>query len=304
VVSKLTPQQQEVAFADIFQIYGAAGNVKLIQELSNIAKYEKELMNDANDTSNYLATAINSSPLAKLMKVGNALMEKGFAVLDEYADSGSNGLDTLLKRVSSFDMKPVISAITTTGKAMWTMYKITEPFIPMLPYLIGGFGAFKAVMAGFAAIKFVAAFTELAWGVALMEGVLAGGGLAAGLWAVAAPLAVIGANLVIWREVAKSLNGQDNFISKGAQALGLVPKLATDERGNVIGRSSEQYAWTPWDAGDVTTQAPNATDAKARAQQSWKGYLQFGNMPEGSTINNQPVRGNVWEFGNMGVNKP
>lgn len=298
-VGKLRPEAQEEAFARVFQIYGAAGNVKIVQELAKIAEYEDELRR-ANGVSEEMARAANTSPLAKLIKVGNAIMEKGFQVLDEYAGKGGKGPDMLLGKIQKFDVRPLIDAITLTGKALWTLYRVAEPFIPMMPYLVGGFVAWKVAMAGLGLVRFVSSVTEAVWAVGLLEGVLAGGGLAAGLWAVAAPVAALTANFLIWREVAKSLQGGDNMISKAAQWMGLVPKLATDADGNVIGRSTDQYGWTPWDAGDAAPVAQKT--AEARTKRDWRGYLQFGNLPEGSTINNQPVTRNVWEFGNLGAN--
>jgi TP901 family phage tail tape measure protein len=279
VVDKLQPQRRNLILRNIFGVYGMAGQIKMMRELKAIGEYEDKIRS-ADGLTQRMADAANTSWKASFQKLGNAALEAGFKILDAFAVKGKSGVDTLTASIQNFNVDPIISGLKSTVWLVEKLGAVIQPLMFWIPYLAAGALMWKGAMRvlGFA-FKTATALIGLAEAgfAVFMDGILGGTAIIS-----ATVLPVIATLAAAFSTISAGyslITGRDNAISMLAQWAGIVPKLRTDENGQVLGRASDsqQYPW--W-----REEAPNATEAQARANGTWQGQLNILGAPAGSTV--------------------
>lgn len=276
-LSKLPLGQRVPILERLFGVYGIGGQLKLLEGLKSVAEYEQKIR-DAQGTSDQVARFQNMSTWAKALALGNALMEKGFQVLEKFNGDGKSGLQGLIERVNQFKVAPMVDFLRATGQTLGVLYAIIRPFLPLMPYLVAGWVAWNGVLKGMVLAR--TAYHIGLIGAAMVAGLGPMGAFTtalSALWAAVLPFvtsATILTGAFAWVSAVRSaITGKDNIFSEMAQNLGIVPKLAKDEEGRVIGYASDQPA-----------AAPNAKEAEARMRVHFMGQLNVAGAPPGSTV--------------------
>lgn len=271
---KLRPLREDVRvpiLRKIFGMYGLAGSYQLMNGLQDISEYTEKIKNSGGISAD-VSKFQNMSAFAKVVELGNAALEKGFQILEQFNGNGKKGLEGLISRIERFDVKPIVQGLSAAGTIISALYNVIEPFLPILPYLVAGFYGWKLVMVGLTIWPLVQGFAAL-----LIQGPMILGlfNLLTIGWKmfntafVTSPLGIaLLAGFAIFAAAKSLITGKDNFISETAQSMGLVPKL---------GHNSE---------GVVTVYAPNAATA-ANSQSQFQGQLNITGAPPGSTLTTQ-----------------
>lgn len=290
-LGKLPQDRRSEILFRIFGMYGLAGNLKLMRELGSIAEYQSKIENSQGVTKQ-VAAARNMSTFAKVVMLANAALEKGFQVLEAFNGDGQKGLEGLTQRINNFKVKPLVDGLRATGMVLKIVWTVMKPFLPALPWLALGWMAWNAQLKIFAGLKAAAVVWQI--GAALTAGLGPVGAMTTALWAMVAPLSAMAvplASLVAIGGLGAAgyslFTGKDNFISKAAQGLGIVPKLQTNSEGVIASRDAAQ--------------APNAQEAAARAG-SWQGQLNIAGAPPGSTVTSKSTGAPGISVHMLGVN--
>lgn len=277
-LKKLPEDRRSEILFRIFGMYGLAGNLKLMDELKTIEENRLKIKS-ATGVTDDVSAARNMSTFAKVIMLGNAALEKGFQVLEAFNGDGQKGLEGLTQRINNFKVKPLVDGLRATGQVLKIMWTVMSPFLPALPWLALGWMAWNVQLKVFAGLKAAALVWQI--GAAMVAGLGPVGAMTTALWAMAAPLTAMAPALLSLTAIGgfsaagySLFTGKDNFISKAAQGLGIVPKLQTDSEGNIMSRGA---------------QAPNAQEAAARAS-GYHGVLDV-NAPAGSTLTTKKMFG-------------
>lgn len=280
LMKTLKPEQQEIAFQNLFGMYGLAGNTKLVGAINDIEKFYDAMMH-VNGVAKEQAKLANSSPLAKLYMLGNAVMNKSFDVLDQYAAPGKNGIETLIEKVQKFDPKPLIDGLNMGGQAVYRLYKMVEPFMPVMPYLVGAFVSWKVALEGIAAAKVLISLgskVKLLWdiGDALTAGLGPMGAMKTAVEALGGAIAKAMAPLVAAAPVLST-------VLAILAAAGYTSSVARENWGDnrsaddlVKEAEAERKRQAGW-------QAPNTQAARAQASR-FDGTLRIAGAPAGSSF--------------------
>lgn len=156
------------------QIFGKraiAGAKNLIDNLSGLNEFET-MLNNAAGTSERTAARLQQSLGNRLKALGSAAAEFGFKILDAFDKDGRKGIDGLTETIRNFDTKPIVEGLTTAWNAVKMLYTIVQPFLPILPYLVGWFVVFNGIMKGLAILKVVTGFIQFVAIVRQMSGVM------------------------------------------------------------------------------------------------------------------------------------
>jgi TP901 family phage tail tape measure protein len=279
---------------DLFGLRGIAGAENIAKSAEAVVDAYKKMGNAAGTAEDQAKAVADLSMKIKLASLKNAALTKVFTVFESFNAKGQKGIEGLIEKIEKFNVEPYIKGISATAQAFGVLFTMIQPFIPMMPYLIGLFVAMKVATAGwqlftiakgfYMLIKPLQIFLGLSTYMEAMTLGLSAFGLTLGT--VAAGLAAVTVAWVAWQAAWNShKTGKDNFISEGAQWLGLVPSLTTDTQGRVNGGGGYDKAfWSDWGG---PAPAPNAKTEEAktiRQQSSYQGQLTIAGAPAGSTL--------------------
>lgn len=273
----------------LFGKYAMAGNKSILQHL---AAYREEIGRVENQSKGIAGNISDKkaefSTMNKLIILAGVATDKVFQVFESFNKGGQQGIEGLTQKIKEIDLKPFIADLKTIASATSTLWNILSPFVPMLPYLVAGWLAWnvaiKAVAIGRAIYLFGFLANTLILGLGPMGAMTTAiGALATAMTALAAPILAIAAVGGIGAALYSGITGKDNFISRFAQDLGLVPKLSTDENGVVNGY------------------APNAKEAAAR-QVQFNGRLDIAGAPQGSTVSSTTSGAPAMQMHLLGAN--
>lgn len=148
-IKKLGTAKQAAILNDIFGLRAIAGSKTMMKFMDSLTQYEKELEN-ASGISKRTAERIQQSLGNRLLSLGSAATEFGFRILEAFEVKGKRGIDALTTAIRDFDVKPIVQGLQATADIISTLYAVIKPILPILPYLIGGFAAWSAIMKGIA----------------------------------------------------------------------------------------------------------------------------------------------------------
>lgn len=269
--TKLKPLREDVRLPilrKIFGMYGLAGSYQLMDGLQAIGEYQDKIANSGGITQQ-VSQFQNMSTFAKLVALANTTMEKGFQILEKFNKPGQVGIEGLITRIENFNVTPIVDGLRAFGNVVSIVYRVIEPFLPILPYVIAGFYAWKGVMAVMTFLPLVTGLAQTVFGAFKVIGAF---NLLKTAWLMfnasfmGTPLgAALIAGFSLYAAGKSLFTGKDNFISQAAQSMGIVPKLRTDENGVVTGY------------------APNAKSAGTSSQ--FQGQLNIAGAPPGSSLN-------------------
>jgi hypothetical protein len=182
----------------------------------------------------------------KLLRLKNIFEDKGWKIFDEYADSLTNGLDSIMDSVKKFDMKPLVQGLGETGTVLKGFYDCISPFAPILPWIAGGWLLLNTSLKAFALIGAAEAFKAFGLALAMGQGPVLGmsfalrtlAGSLIAIWPYLLALGAIDAAYALW-------TGKDSKVGLVLQNLGVIPKLSHDEAGHPTGYANEEYN-SPW----------------------------------------------------------
>jgi len=302
-----TPEMTQI-FDRLFGKYGMAGVIGLIKNIDAVKEYEKALV-DATGANQRMDDKLKKGLGYRLDVLGNQVKEFGFKILDAFEMDGKTGIEALTLAFAKFDPKPFIEGIKMTLDVVKGLWSILQPFMPYIPTLAKVFLGWKLVMIGMPIASMVSGLTGMTGILPMLT--LQCAGLSAALWPIAL---AAGAIVAVWQAGKSLFTGQDNFISRAAQSMGLVPRLTTDSNGVVTGRApdSQQSALVRSYMGigsaisnmqfpsTDTIAAPNQREAQSRQQSNFYGRLDI-NAPPGSTFT-QPQSAPGFNVNMLGAN--
>jgi TP901 family phage tail tape measure protein len=166
-------KQAEILDA-IFGKRAIAGGKNIIDNIANVKKYEKALLN-AGETSQKSADIMRQSLGNRLKTLGSAATEMGFKFLDAFQVRGKKGIDAITEAIRNFDVKPVIAGIERVIVISTGLISAVRPFIPLLTVLAGGMLAYNIALKAqiaLGAIKHFFAFIKVIQAAAGAQGIL------------------------------------------------------------------------------------------------------------------------------------
>ncbi len=124
------------ALATVFGSRAITGlNVQLQEGTTSIAAFRKTL-EGATGASKQMADVMRQSLQNRLKTLLSTVIELGFKFIDAFSEQGGNAIDSITRAARSL------------GFVFKFMGKAISVILPMLPYLIGGFLAYKLALKG------------------------------------------------------------------------------------------------------------------------------------------------------------
>jgi len=303
--------KQAKALDLIFGKMAIAGGKNIIDNISNIKKFEKTLFSAAG-TSQKTADLMRQSLGNRIKTLVSSLTELGFKFLDAFKSDGVGGLEALTKAVRAFDMKPVIEGVKTLATTFQTFYNFIRPALPIFGSLLKLFIAYTVATKAWAVAQGILNAVMIANPfVAVAKGIIIAGFLMIDNWDLVKSTFVTvvsgigeGINklwgwfsgfldnpffaaistlflpfITIPALIMKSWEPLKEFFSGIFDKMSVVSKIGSFFG---IGGDEEKAPATP-----VT--APNQTEINSKSQIGFQGKLQIAGAPEGSTIESKTI---------------
>lgn len=144
-------------FAQIFGLRATAGAATLADSIKGIRDFEA-MLKKAAGTSELTAERMRKSLGNRLKTLQSAAVESGFKFLEAFDKNIKGGIDGATKALRNFDMDPIIKSVKTAWAVFSGLYSVIRPFIPLMPFLIGGMIAYNAVLKAFIALEAIKTF--------------------------------------------------------------------------------------------------------------------------------------------------
>ena len=149
--------QQAQIMDELFGKRAIAGGKNLIDNIANIKKFNKSLL-EAGGINKRIAEIMRKSLGNRLAALKSAAIETGFKFLDAFKVNGVGALERLTAAVRGFDMKPIIRGVKITADVFKGLWQAVKPLIPLMPFLIGGMIAYNVVLKAFIALEAIKTF--------------------------------------------------------------------------------------------------------------------------------------------------
>lgn len=137
----LTQAQKIPILEKIFGVYGLAGNLKLLRSLEEIADVQQKIA-DSDGISRLGAEKQNMSLLAKGTILVNSGLDKIYTTFEKFKPGIGAGLDKMIVAVNNWKPDSLIRGLTAAGTILQTLWRILQPFVPLLPYIATYFFVF------------------------------------------------------------------------------------------------------------------------------------------------------------------
>lgn len=305
-LSALGNVKQAQILTDIFGKRAIAATANLMDMVDAFDIFTEQI-NAAGGVTERTSKILEKSLGNRLLALKSAATELGFKILDAFDKDGRKGIEGLTMALREFDVKPIVDGIKFTVGVFKQLWTIIQPFLPALPWIIGGFIALKTTVAAFTIgaavaswIKFFFILKEVVGVVGIFTGLLQLnpiGFLITGIVAAVAGL--------VWLEkkfgfVTKSIELMktaffgivtflktvfiNTFASVFTTILGWIARVGKFAGLDVTGieammSKSEKFRQD----FNANLEAPNAKEAEARRSQ-FNGRLTIAGAPEGSTV--------------------
>jgi TP901 family phage tail tape measure protein len=287
---------QDIAINEaLFGKYAIAGNKSMIQHLAayrkEIERIESRSRGVAGTTSDIIT---KYSTMNKVLVLAGVATDKVFEVFEKFNGEGQKGIEGLTQRIKNFDMKGVITAISTTGQALGVLWNIMQPFIPLMPYFIAGWVGWNVALKAFAAYKIASVIWNI--GAAMTAGLGPMGAMTTAVGALGKALLTISAPFLAMAPVLGTAGG--------LLLVSAMTSKAMKDNGWGDNRSSDQLLKEAEDYRNKKSnwEAPNAKEAEARRIQStYQGTLTVA-APKGSTLTQKTTGAPTFDVQLLGAN--
>ena len=130
-ISGLGKIQQAQILNELFGKRAIAGGKNLIDNIKNIRKFEKTLLN-AGGTAKKTADLMRTSLGNRLKTLKSSLAEFGFKILESFELKGKDAIDGFIKAIRGIDVKPIVEslkAIVDIAEKLFKIFKDIAEFI-------------------------------------------------------------------------------------------------------------------------------------------------------------------------------
>jgi TP901 family phage tail tape measure protein len=160
---KMGTAQRSAALNVIFGKRAVAGLSVLLDTGSEKLKEHRKMLEEAGGAAKNMADEMRKSLGARLDKLKNNLIEVGLKVFDTFQDRFPGAIDSAMGAIQGFDVKKVTDGIQWVIDTTKDLIKFTgqvrgalRDLKPFIMGAVGAWGAYKAIMLGVMAFKFVA----------------------------------------------------------------------------------------------------------------------------------------------------
>lgn len=286
----------------IFGKRAIAGAANLMDGVEAVESFEKSLL-DAGGVAKRTADILRQSLGNKLKSLGSAATEFGFKFLEAFEIKGKKGIDVLTEAIRNFDPTPIISGLKMAMQFAKGLFNVIQPFIPIMPVLIGGLLTYGAVLKGIAIFKTIQGFLMFAKALkiaAASQGILNAVMMANPLGAIIFAITAVVALVVLLEKKFGILTKLWEGIQSVGKAVGSFFIPEQNEAFNKRVAAQKNEAFNKKIEGQRT--APNSEEVAARQQGSFSGRLDIAGAPEGSTVSSASSGALDIELEMMGLN--
>jgi len=307
----------------IFGKRAIAGAANLTRGVDAVEKFEESLRN-AGGVSQRTADILRKSLGNRLKSLGSAITEFGFKFLEAFEIDGKKGIDVLTEAIRNFDPAPIIDGLKIAVKLVRALFRVMEPFLPIMPVLVGGLLAYSLALKGLVIAQAIIGFIKFlfvlksmvgVWGI--LNAVMIANPIGAVIFAITALVALMvvlekkfGVMTFIWEKI-QSLNPFSRIVegikflfpmlTELEKKFGVLAKLW--ERIKAAGKTVASFlGFGDEEEIEEKRQAPNKEEIEARQQIAFKGRLDIAGAPEGSKLKTETVGAPPIDAALLGVN--
>lgn len=171
IIGDKTKGMSDVKVAALFKslagLRGIAGAANISKNIGQIREQMIRMSKDPQKAMLETAEMMRKSLGNRLKTLGSAATELGFKFLEAFDGEGRKGMDSLTAAIRNFNVKPIIDTL----KFILVIFKT---ILPIIPYVIAGFVAFKTALLAvaiatkiWAAVSAVAALSTTTFGIAV-----------------------------------------------------------------------------------------------------------------------------------------
>ncbi len=160
---KMGDAQRSATLKLLFGKRAISGVSVLLREGSDKLKEHRKRLEEAQGAAKNMADEMRKSLGARLDKLKNNLIEVGLKVFDTFQDRFPTAIDSAMDAIQTFDVKKVTDGIQwvidTTKDLIKFTGQVRDTLRDLKPFImgaVGAWGAYKAIMIGIMAFKFVA----------------------------------------------------------------------------------------------------------------------------------------------------
>lgn len=298
--------QRTAALSTIFGARAVGGiNILLTEGSDKIKAFRKELEGSAG-ASKKMANIMRTSLTNRLKSLSSAAIEFGFKFFTAFEKQAGGAIDKLTEIIRNFDPKPIIEGLKTAVRFTKILFNVMEPFLPILPVLIGGLLAYSLALKGLAIAQAIIGFVKFlfvlksmvgVWGI--LNAVMIANPIGAVIFAITALVAIMimlekkfGIMTILWEKI-QSLNPFSRVVegikflfpmlTRLEKKFGILANLW--ERIKAAGKTVASFlGFGDEEEIEEKRQAPNKEEIEARQQIAFKGRLDIAGAPAGSTL--------------------
>ena len=331
--------QKTAALSTIFGARAVGGiNILLTEGSKKIRDFRSELEGSAG-ASKKMADIMRTSLTNRLKSLSSAAIEFGFKFFTAFEKQAGGAIDKLTEAIRTFDPAPIINGLRTAMEFAKGLFNAVQPFVPVLPVIVGGFLAYGAALKGLAIGQAVVGFITflstlksmtVVWGA--LNAVMAAnplGIIITGITAVVALMVVLekkfGALTKLWegvKGVGRAIGGffnprqnkqfQERVEKFKASKVGtgerIKDKLSLPKIGMGEGAGGK-LAFPKIGMGEGIREikedrrAPNKEEVEAKQKIAFNGRLDIAGAPEGSTVSSSGAGAPPLDLNLMGLNQ-
>ena len=283
---------------EIFGKRAIAGAINIGKGTEAIREFEKSLL-DAGGTAQATADRLRKSLGNRLLALQSAATELGFKIFDAFEVKGKKGIDVLTEAIRNFDPTPMIEGMRIALDIFKGLWSVLKPFVPFMPWFIGMWVAYTAVMKTLAIAQIASQFLIYWNAIRLVSGsmgilnaVMAANPVGAIILGVAALIGLLILVVKNWDRIKAAMN---LFISDFSAGMRIIMTKVGDLLKRFINPlSSGIRTFVEFFAGDKEEAkrgperaGPNREEAEARQGVNFKGRIDISGAPAGTTVESE-----------------
>lgn len=284
-------KQAEILDA-VFGKRAIAGGKNLLDNIQNIKKFEKTLLN-AGGIAEKTAELMRKSLGNRLKTLNSAAVDLGFKLFEAFSRDGKNGIDVLTNAIRSFDMNPVIEGIKSAVSIFRELFTLASSFIQIAKPLLAFWATYKTVVLAAAAAQ--AIMTAASWAYAVfvkaqifmtLATSIGFASTAMGILNVimaANPIflivAVIAGIIALTVILVKNWDAVTEAVSNAFEAIWNILKIGGSIAGSFFNIGGDNKN----DSGTPGREPPNKTQVEANKTMGLNGTIKIKGAPAGST---------------------
>lgn len=153
-------QQRAAALSTVFGARAITGvNLLLAEGADSLINFRKEILNSAG-ASEKMASIMRQSLGNRLKALSSSAIELGFKFFTAFEKQGVGAINKLTDAIRSFDPAPIINGLKIAFKITKALFGAIEPFLPLMPVLIGMWIAYGAALKAVAIVSAISGFIQ------------------------------------------------------------------------------------------------------------------------------------------------